>query len=295
MPNYLSRLMSITSLFKSNSKTSDISLRPRKPLSSYYYSTDSYLSPSHIFRQIVTLQLIYYGIGTALILFTCLMAGRPEFSLKLVFSWTPVTSKTTLGWTLFMLWLLDTVFSVIALTVVVGRSKLALDFTLTLHGIHLVICWFVDGRFPASALWWGLQFLSIILMVILGTWTTQWRELRATFFENVPLDGGSIRQPIAMVDLEAQTQTLSTPVQQPAANSSPQAALLSTYNEYELEESEDEGDKKPSKSNNVTKQGLEAPEKDSSKGSSASRKMDESIGDESGDSDDGDISSLLKR
>lgn len=294
MANYLSRLNSVASLFKSNSKTPDISLRPRKPLSSYYYSTDSYLSPGHIFKQIVTLQLIYYGIGIALILFTCLMAGRPEFSLKLVFSWAPVTSKTTFGWTLFMLWLLDTVFSVIALTVVVGRSKLALDFTLTLHGIHLVICWFVEGRFPTSALWWGLQFLSIILMVILGTWTTQWRELRATFFDNVPLDSNNSRQPIAMVDLEAQTQRApSSSVQQieSADYSSPQAALLNTYKEYELEESEDEGAKKPVKSSNVTKQGLEVPKKDNSKGSSASRAVDEPID----DSDDGDISSLLKK
>lgn len=138
--------------------------------------------PRQLLQQILVMQSIYYLIGFILILFTCIVSGEP-FSLKVVFSWEPVRIDTTMGWTLFMLWLLDTFFSVLALTVVVGRSKLALDFTLTLHGIHLVVCWAVAGKFPASKLWWGLQLASILLMALLGTWTTQWRELRATFFD----------------------------------------------------------------------------------------------------------------
>lgn len=119
-----------------------------------------------------------------LILFMSLVSEHP-FSLNLVFSWEPVRNDTTVGWTLVLLWLLDTFFSVLALTVVVGRSKLALDFTLTLHGIHFVVCWIVSGKFPRSGLWWGLQVVSILLMLGLGTWSTQWRELRATFFEPI--------------------------------------------------------------------------------------------------------------
>lgn len=115
------------------------------------------------------------------------LVSEHPFSLSLVFSWEPVRNDTTVGWTLVLLWLLDTFFSVLALTVVVGRSKLALDFTLTLHGIHFVICWVVSGKFPRSGLWWGLQIVSILLMLGLGTWSTQWRELRATFFE--PIQG----------------------------------------------------------------------------------------------------------
>lgn len=140
------------------------------------------LAPRQLFQQILLMQSIYYFIGFVLILFTCMVSGDP-FTLATVFSWEPVRVDTTMGWTLFLLWLLDTFFSVLALTVVVGRSKLALDFTLTLHGIHLVVCWIVSGKFPASKLWWGLQVVSILFMVLLGTWTTQWRELRATFFD----------------------------------------------------------------------------------------------------------------
>lgn len=147
--------------------------------------TSNMLAPRQLFQQILVMQGIYYFIGFILILFTCIVSGDP-FTLKMVFSWEPVRIDTTMGWTLVLLWLLDTFFSVLALTVVVGRSKLALDFTLTLHGIHLLVCWCVAGKFPASKLWWGLQAVSILLMLMLGTWTTQWRELRATFFEPIP-------------------------------------------------------------------------------------------------------------
>lgn len=136
------------------------------------------------------MQSIYYFIGFVLILFMSLVSEQ-TFSLSLIFSWEPVRNDTTVGWTLVLLWLLDTFFSVLALTVVVGRSKLALDFTLTLHGIHFVICWVVSGKFPRSGLWWGLQVVSILLMLGLGTWSTQWRELRATFFEPIQMAPGA--------------------------------------------------------------------------------------------------------
>lgn len=147
-------------------------------------ASDSYLSPRHLLFQIILLQLIYYFFACVLILFTCLVSGHPPFSYKLVFSWTPVRADTTVGWTLFLLWLIDTVFSVAALTLVVGRSKLALDFVVTLHGIHLVVCWVTAGQFPWSGLWWALMTVSVVVMATLGTWTSQWRELRRTFFEN---------------------------------------------------------------------------------------------------------------
>lgn len=173
------------------------------------------LAPRQLLQQILVMQGIYYLIGFILILFTCIVSGD-SFTMSMVFSWEPVRIDTTMGWTLFLLWLLDTFFSVLGLTVVVGRSKLALDFTLTLHGIHFMVCWCVAGKFPASKLWWGLQVVSVLLMLLLGTWSTQWRELRATFFDPVP---------------EAKTaQTLGGP-------SNTADALQQQYDEFELQES----------------------------------------------------------
>lgn len=141
-----------------------------------------FLAPKRLLSQILLLQVVYYAIGTVLIGFYYAISGE-HFSIKIVFSWEQVQSSNTTGWSLALLWLLDTFFSVLAMTIIVGRSKLALDFTLTLHGINFLVVWLVSGRFPASLLWWGVQVLSILLMVSLGTWTSQWRELRVTFFD----------------------------------------------------------------------------------------------------------------
>lgn len=191
-------------------------------------------APRQLIQQILVMQGIYYFIGFCLILFTCIVSGDP-FSLSTVFSWEPVRIDTTMGWTLFLLWLLDTFFSVLALTVVVGRSKMALDFTLTLHGIHLVVCWCVAGKFPASRLWWGLQVLSVLLMVLLGTWTTQWRELRATFFE--PGAEGSLPV-IRGLGSASNTTTPATTRPGPAVSSirGPAVSNQEHYDEFELQE-----------------------------------------------------------
>lgn len=140
------------------------------------------LAPKRLFKQIVLLQIIYYAIATILICFADIVGGMPV-SPELIFSWEPVRFDTSNGWILALLWLLDTFFSVLAMTFIVGRSKLALDFTLTLHGINIIVAWLASGRFPSSPLWWCLQLVSVVLMVSLGTWTSQWRELRVTFFE----------------------------------------------------------------------------------------------------------------
>jgi hypothetical protein len=36
-----------------------------------------------------------------------------------------------------------------------------------------------------SILWWCLQVLSGVLLVVLSTYLTRWKELRTTFFENM--------------------------------------------------------------------------------------------------------------
>ena len=140
------------------------------------------LAPKRLFYQIILLQVVYYILGLIFIAFYYIVSGNP-FTFEVVFSWEPVRLDTTIGWTLSLLWLLDTFFSVLAMTVIVGRSKLAVDFTLTLHGINIIVAWLVSGKFPTSLLWWGVQACSVLLMSSLGTWTSQWRELRTTFFE----------------------------------------------------------------------------------------------------------------
>lgn len=79
---------------------------------------------------------------------------------------------------------------VILLLILIARSKLIPDFALTLHGLHLVLTWAYSGAMPAHALWWGIQACSAALMVGLGMWACQWRELRPINFGG----GGSGRK-----------------------------------------------------------------------------------------------------
>lgn len=141
-------------------------------------------SPLKIAFQILILQCFYYL--TALVVFwlVALLNGY-EFSLDWIFSWELVEADNTMGLTLFALWLFDSLLCVAFVTIIVGRSKLAWDFAVTVHILNLIVVWLYTGKFPTSILWWCLQVLSGACLVALSTYSTRWRELRDTFFDNM--------------------------------------------------------------------------------------------------------------
>jgi hypothetical protein len=82
--------------------------------------------------------------------------------------------------------------SVILLLLLIARSKLVLDFALTLHFIHLIITSLYTQSLPSNWLWWALQAASAGLMVFGGVWSCRWRELRPiSFGTGDPGGGGS--------------------------------------------------------------------------------------------------------
>jgi len=64
----------------------------------------------------------------------------------------------------------------------IARSKLVLDFTLTIHFIHLIVTSFYSHAIPTNLFWWVLQICSASIMTSLGVWACQWRELRPISF-----------------------------------------------------------------------------------------------------------------
>lgn len=80
--------------------------------------------------------------------------------------------------------------SVIPLLLLIARSKLVPDFALTIHGIHLVCTSLYSHAVPRNLFWWGLQAASATLMVSLGIWSCQWRELQPLKFGAL-LGGGN--------------------------------------------------------------------------------------------------------
>ena len=143
-------------------------------------------SPNLAYRlasQILLLQVFYYCTAMVMFAVTAILLGW-DSGVSLVFSWKEITLENSVGLTLILLWFLNSLFSVAFITFIIGRSKAVWDYALTIHFIHLLIVYACNGL-PRNAYWWLLQFFSMILMIVLGTYTTRWIELRDTFFENM--------------------------------------------------------------------------------------------------------------
>lgn len=72
--------------------------------------------------------------------------------------------------------------SAIFILLLIARSKLVLDFALTLHAIHFLVTSLYTHAIPSHLFWWALQTASATLMTSLGVWACQWRELRPINF-----------------------------------------------------------------------------------------------------------------
>ncbi|KAJ4330593.1 hypothetical protein N0V87_009854 [Didymella glomerata] len=83
--------------------------------------------------------------------------------------------------------------SAIFILLLIARSKLVLDFALTLHAIHFLVTSLYTHAIPSHLFWWALQTASATLMTSLGVWACQWRELR-------PINFGAKKQAAGRAD-----------------------------------------------------------------------------------------------
>ncbi|KAK0725453.1 integral membrane protein S linking to the trans Golgi network-domain-containing protein [Lasiosphaeris hirsuta] len=140
------------------------------------------LPPLKILSQIAALQALYYAVALPLMLFTALVAGTP-FSIDLVFGWSTVRGDTTQGWLFGFIWILDGgFFMALAITFLIGRSKLVPDFALSLHTLHLVITTLYTGEIPQHTAWWLSMGAASAVSTALATWGCRYRELRPMSF-----------------------------------------------------------------------------------------------------------------
>jgi hypothetical protein len=72
--------------------------------------------------------------------------------------------------------------SVVFILLLIARSKLVLDFALTIHFIHLIVTSLYTHAIPTNLFWWTLQLCSAAVMTFLGVWACRWRELRPINF-----------------------------------------------------------------------------------------------------------------
>lgn len=149
-----------------------------------YNQSNEFNNPRKLLIQIIILQCFYYLTAIIIFYLVSLLNGY-DFKFNWVFSWELISLDNAMGLTLFILWLFDSLLCVLFVTIIVGRSKLAWDFAITVHIINLIVVWTYTSKFPSSLLWWCLQILSGTLLVTLSTYSTRWQELRTTFFENM--------------------------------------------------------------------------------------------------------------
>ena len=140
------------------------------------------LPPLKIASQIATLQAILYAVLVPLVLFTSLVSGG-NFSFEQAFGWSAIRGDTTQGYLMAFVWVLaGGLFGGAAIVLVVGRTKLVLDFAATLHVLHLAVVYLYTGTVPANLAWWATMAVSTCTAFLVGSWGCQHRELRPINF-----------------------------------------------------------------------------------------------------------------
>ncbi|QIX00992.1 hypothetical protein AMS68_006509 [Peltaster fructicola] len=151
------------------------------------------LSPWRILSQIAILQFCYYTAAVTLTVFITLVAGEHP-NAALLLDWKSVRGDVTSGWTSALCWVLAALFTVIPILLLIARSKLVPDFALTILFLHLVATTLYTRSIPFSFSWWAVQAISAGIMISLGTWACQWRELQPMSF------GGHAKQSNGHID-----------------------------------------------------------------------------------------------
>lgn len=102
------------------------------------------------------------------------MFQLPSLEIRGCLCFFPVEALRTNMW--------EIPYSVAAMVFLISRSKLILDFAITLHIIHLLIVTLSTGLLPRTAFWWGTMIASCAVTFLGGTYGCRWRELRPINF-----------------------------------------------------------------------------------------------------------------
>lgn len=123
--------------------------------------------PVLIISQIITLQCVFYiTFGLLITGFLALNGMSP--SLKYLFDSQSVHFRTRENQVVMVAHIINSLFGALTLWFIIQRAKQCLDFTCTLHFIHLFICWMYTHQFPTGVTWWLVQIVCIVLMVVIG-------------------------------------------------------------------------------------------------------------------------------
>uniref|UniRef100_A0A7S1U163 Protein SYS1 homolog n=1 Tax=Phaeomonas parva TaxID=124430 RepID=A0A7S1U163_9STRA len=132
--------------------------------------------PTMITLQIVAMQCLYYAVLGLLLGMLRSLWGL-DLSLDALFHARLINVGTAEGWIQIMSLLACAPVGSLLLCIVVERAKKCLDFTATLHLLHLLFCTYHSG-FPLHWDYWAATGTSFVAMVLLGEFLCSRRELQ---------------------------------------------------------------------------------------------------------------------
>eukprot|EP00090_Calanus_glacialis_P025304 TRINITY_DN3950_c0_g1_i1.p1 TRINITY_DN3950_c0_g1~~TRINITY_DN3950_c0_g1_i1.p1 ORF type:complete len:157 (-),score=34.51 TRINITY_DN3950_c0_g1_i1:186-656(-) len=133
--------------------------------------------PWMIISQIITLQAVFYvSLGLWIVAFDFL-ADSPR-SLDQIFSYTELQANHAGGKLLIAAFVCNALNCSLGLWYVVQRTKLCLDFSCTVHLLHLVGCIWWNLSLPHTLTWWCINLVCLTTMCVSGEFLCMRTELR---------------------------------------------------------------------------------------------------------------------
>lgn len=134
--------------------------------------------PILIISQIIAVQCIMYCVLGIWIILMATVLGTAK-SLDYAFQYQEIHVKDFTGYSVIVVFVINSVIGAVALWYLVQRTKQCMDFACTAHGIHLIFCWVYSGSFPVTFSWWCLNIVTASIMCVCGEFLCMKTELKA--------------------------------------------------------------------------------------------------------------------
>ncbi|XP_050673147.1 protein SYS1 homolog [Leptidea sinapis] len=140
--------------------------------------------PCLIISQIIAMQFIMYLTLCILIAIMQDLTGSTR-TLDHIFQYHEIHVKDNEGRAVILAFVINAVIGAYLLWLLVGRTKLCLDFSCTFYGIHLVSCWMYNAAPPTTFSWWVLNIACTAITCVAGEFLCLRTELQAIPLSNI--------------------------------------------------------------------------------------------------------------
>lgn len=134
--------------------------------------------PWMIISQILTLQAVFYvSLGLWISLFD--VATGSNKSLDQIFKYQELQPTSFGGKIVVAAFIFNALNCSVGLWYIVQRTKLCLDFSCTVHLIHLIICVWFNSGLPYTLSWWMINLVCTAILCVSGEFLCMRTELQS--------------------------------------------------------------------------------------------------------------------